>query len=225
MIEDDNLGYDAINDKSEVFRSPEKIEQLTASIETMWSAAEAQGATYDYQRELHRVENKSTPPGDGFAEWYHYEEKIPIQTPKLLRSEWRTYTNEAGRAFHWSLSRPADNPNAPILISLETPLGLPVLGMGIVGPNAGLEVGAAVKGYRVLEYSLGEEGKIHGRSFDYTSLVGNRIYGDAGGPRQWEATENEAKFITESLAHAELVTPSGKRTGITADALPEPEAA
>lgn len=215
------LGYDAINDKSDVYESPEVLEQLKVSLGQMWEVAKQTGATNVQTRDIERVELVDGG-SNGYERHDPIQRHIGIEQPKLEVSQWRTYTDrEAGMAYHWSISRPVDDPNASPMLTLETPMDMGPWNLDSMKVTA-IGIGASLEKRRIQDYVVGEDGKLHGRSADYTMLTAPemtqpptyRIVDHS--QKSWEATENEVAFICDNLSRAELAGKDSDSEVVTA---------
>jgi len=199
-------GYDAINDNSSVYESVQETEQLKESLGQMWEAAKRAGATQVRSRNIERVEVVDGG-SNGYERFDPYERHIDIKQPQLEVSDWRTYTDkEAGVAYHWSVSRPVGDSSASPMLTLETPMDMAPWNLDAMKVAAGGVT--TLEKRRIQDYIVGDDGKLHGRSADYTKLAGTDTYRIVDhSQKSWEATENEAAFILDNLGRAEL---SGK---------------
>lgn len=218
--EEAQLGYDALNDASGTFESLQTAERIKASLGKMWDAAKEADATKRFKRRIERVEGdfdpKAIDPENGNMGAI-VDKRVPVPTPVLETSEWRTVTDqEAGAAYHWSVSRPEGQPEASPLLTLETPVD--ARAGDFETAEASARAGVAVQGRRIQEYVAGDDGKLHGRSADYT-VAGESYRIVPNTQRSWEATNNEVEFIQTNLAAAELIRGAeAEMTGIVAGA-------
>ena len=196
------LGYDAVNDSSDVYESLEILGQLKESLGQMWDVARQAGVTQVRSRDIERVELVAGE-SNGYERTDPYERQIEIEQPKLEVSEWRTYTDKAaGMAYHWSVSRPANDPSASPMLTLETPVDMAPWGLDAMKVAS---FGGTLEKRRIQDYIIGEDGKLHGRSADYTKVAGMDTYRIVDrSQKSWEATENEIAFILDNLSNAEL---------------------
>jgi len=217
MSEEAELGYDALNDTSATYESVEGAEAIKKSLESMWQASEQAGAIRPDTKVLESVVGDFDPMAtdrENGRQGAIVDKRIPIERPRMGTSEWRTPVGDDA-AYRWSISRPEDKPEALPMLTLETPVSI---GSGnFVQVANAARAGVELQGRRIQEYVVGNDGKIHGRSADYTLGGGTYRIKDHS-QKSWEATQNEVAFIQDNLSRAELVK-NGEKTGVTVESV------
>src|SRR4051812_3045412 len=104
MADNEQLGYDAVNDTSVTYESLEGAEKLQASLNQLWQAAQEQGALTSGRRDLEREEGVHDPLANDRGGDI-VDKRVPIETPVLESARWLSFTNdEKTQFYHWTVN-------------------------------------------------------------------------------------------------------------------------
>lgn len=190
-------------DNIEVFQSPEQAELIRTATDALFTAAQEADAVKLESRDIERVELVHDPQSSR-----PMERHVHVETPKLNVSEWHAKRGE-NDMYRILLSKNPDDSTSQTLISFESSIGI----SGSTWAH-GKEAGVDIAGRRIQDYTVNNDGKVYGRSTDYTVSWGPyRVV--SGTSLQWEATTKEVAFLRNTLSEAVLAK-DGEPTDVQA---------